>query len=111
MFNKIIKKYKLAPNSYTLNDVKSDYGLFEDTWNNHCDGNYWNWELSGLPETWINALQEILEIVKQHNPRFIIYQVKLKYGGIRIYLGNINGATEKAIQDVTELLFDEKLIW
>jgi hypothetical protein len=63
------------------------------------------------PINWLNALEEFLAELEKDSPDFEIHQNKLKYGGARLYYGNISSEAEKAIDLLESAMFDENLIY
>jgi hypothetical protein len=64
------------------------------------------------PRVWVDALDEILELLTQCDGAFEIAQIKTKYGGIRFYVYS------KVIADIDEIenliedfLYDERFIY
>ena len=53
-----------------------------------------------IPKNWMDALDEILELLIKCDPELEIHQIKLKYGGMRFYV----------ISKVIEDLFDIELM-
>ena len=43
---------------------------------------------SPTPTPWMEALDEILKLLVKKDPEFKIYQIKMKFGGIRFYTGS-----------------------
>jgi hypothetical protein len=67
---------------------------------------------SPIIPAWGEILDKVLEICIANDPNFEIYQIKLKFGGIRFY---VHSEIIEDINDVenyiTDKLFDEKLIY
>jgi len=61
---------------------------------------------------WMEILDEILELCIKTDPKFEIYQIKMKYGGIRFYTGSHTiediGDIESIIEDT---LYNKALIY
>lgn len=120
------EKYNLSPNSYYFS---SPYGNYDENLRKeHQEKHYkpfynkWikyteeNWYGPGglgfpMPENWYAVLDEFLEYVLKECPEFKIHQLKIKFGGARIYLGNVNKKIQDECFGLEELLFDKHLIY
>lgn len=63
------------------------------------------------PLIWYDVLDEFLAYVEEKCPEFEIYQIKIKFGGIRIYIGNISDEIQQEIYQLTSAMVDAKLIY
>ena len=64
------------------------------------------------PKNWFVVIDKILELLIKNDPSFEIYQIKMKYGGIRFYVGTSVIEDIDEIEDlIDEKLFNEKLIY
>lgn len=66
---------------------------------------------SPTPHTWFDVIEEFLEYVETKCPNFEILQIKIKFGGLRMYLNNISLDVHKEVVALEKLLFDKKLIY
>ena len=61
---------------------------------------------------WIEIIDEIVELCIKADSDFEIHQIKLKYGGIRFYVGSAIIEDICEMEDLIEdILFDEALIY
>ena len=61
---------------------------------------------------WIEILDEIVELCIKADPDFEIHQIKLKYGGIRFYVGSMVIDDICDVEDLIEnTLYDQALIY
>lgn len=114
IFNQLIQKYDLRPNSYVY-DKDFDRGYWTlylvKKWNSRVAEFHYGFD--GLPNNvvWFQAIDEMLDIIEKDSPDFKIMQIKLKFGGIRIYLLNISDAVFGGIEKIEQVLYDEALIY
>jgi hypothetical protein len=114
----LIEKYGLKPNSYyTESPYKNrdpneiDWDKFLNVkWCDYIADGYYGFSLNPIPNNCASAIDEFLIWIKENDRDFKILQVKIKYGGARIYI-----QTKLDIQDQIHLLenaiFDEQLIY
>lgn len=124
---KILEKYKLdvkIPQKYhnvydylrdekISDDIKEKYYhkekndmYFINKYDKYISEGFYGFAIgSPTPVEWLDALDEILEILIENDPNFKIQQVKMKFGGIRFYV------TSEIIDDLwdIELLIESKL--
>lgn len=63
------------------------------------------------PLVWFDVLDELFEKLVSIYPKLEIYQVKVKFGSCRIYVGNIERADDLAIGKLEKVLADKLLIY
>lgn len=78
---------------------------------NRVPDGWYGFDVSCFPTNWLNALEEFLAALEIDSPDFEIYQIKLKYGMARIYLGNESIDAQKAIDLLEDTMQDENLIY
>lgn len=61
--------------------------------------------------TWFDVIEEYIDHLLQSSPDLEILQVKVKFGGIRMYLGKITKEQQEELSTLTNLLHDDKLIF
>ena len=117
---KLIKKHKLKRDKYYK---KSPYGqqwgtISEDelkllaNWTPRVAPGWYGISIGNpCPISWFRVLDEFFIEVEKYNPEFQICQVKLKLGGLRIYLDKINKETQEAIYLLEGEMFDNNLIY
>jgi hypothetical protein len=64
-----------------------------------------------LPKTWFLVIDDVLDELNQKYPDFEINQIKLKFGGIRMYLDKIPREVEADISKIEKLLYDKVFIY
>ena len=113
---KILEKYD--PKDLTENRGSQD--PIPEKWREHVGKGWYGFDMGWAPDNWFKIIDEFLDQIKQVDPDFQIHQIKIKFGGIRIYLGFSGKITEdKSIysyvnQQVSILeheLFHESLIY
>jgi len=128
----LIKKYKLIPDHYydfpaypldfkpytdvmeeDANFCKYKFKALKEKYKNRVPDRWYGFDGLGnpTPYVWYEALEEFLEYVEQQCPQFEIYQIKIKFGGIRIYLGNISEEIQQDISKLTSVMTDAKLVY
>lgn len=89
-------------------------------WTDHVSEGWYGIAIGECPISWYNVINEFLEQIDKVDHKFEIHQIKLKFGGIRIYLSfsdEINqnyGITAHINQQISILeheLFHESLIF
>ena len=82
-------------------------------WEDHFqEGCHVGWSLpSYVPFIWWNIIDLYLESVKDRCPEFKILQIKLKFGGLRLYLKNIPVEFQQEVGKLEQKLFYENLIY
>lgn len=63
------------------------------------------------PLVWFDALDEFFEKLISIHPNVEIYQVKVKFGSIRIYISNTDAQVVEAVRKLADVLDDRKLIY
>jgi len=88
----------------------------KDKWAARVEPGWSGFDLDNVPPNWIDAIDEALDYVNSVNDGFTIKQVKLKFGGIRIYLNFYTGdeAGKQLHSDIVDFwtsFHDNKLVW
>lgn len=113
---KILAKYD--PKDMTENRGSQDFVI--DKWRSKFSKGWYGFDMGWAPDNWFKIIDEFLEQIKQVDPDFQIHQIKIKFGGMRIYLSFSEKITEdKSIysyvnQQISILeheLFHESLIF
>ena len=116
----LIKKNKLRRNSYykqnpyleIAKSISTEELALLEKWQCYTAKGHYGISLGNpTPKIWFKTLNSFLKQVKKHNPLFEIQQIKIKFGGIRIYLANINKETQESIQLLEAKLHDDHLIY
>lgn len=109
---KLIKKYKLARDTYVVHNSSSEqYNKLFAKWKYKIEARWYGLELRACPNVWYNVVDELLEYLSKKSPEFKILQIKLKFGGIRIYLSGVSNAIQDELDKLEDVMFDEKLIY
>lgn len=119
-FKNLLKKHKLSRNSYYQSSPykqevgqcsKGELALLEN-WSHHVAKGWYGISLGQpTPDSWFRFLDAFLRLVRDYNPNFEIHQIKMKFGGLRCYLGNINEETRELVSQVEEIMYDDELIY
>lgn len=107
--NRLKDKFNLESDSY------SDYRLMPATslelsWINISEG-FYGFDLGAIPSVWITVLDQFLNDVEKKFPEFKIQQIKVKFGGIRIYLEGVDEETSDLANKLGNLLYDRRLVY
>lgn len=113
------QKYGLKPDSYSDRDrlVLSEKGTenqrLSEKWKDHISQRWYGFDLPpGLPESWYKSIDEMLDYCKTIDPFFAIFQIKLKFGGIRMYVhGHWDIDLNTQIRYLETLLYDSSFIY
>jgi hypothetical protein len=124
----LIEKYNLKPDSYYhgnfnpylveyKNSIKhlcnSKTDELQNKFKHRIPKGWYGFKGLGCPTPleWFKVLNQFLEYVEEQCPDFEIYQIKVKFGGIRIYLGNISEEIQQDISKLTGVMIDAKLVY
>ena len=128
-YTEIVNKFQLKQNSYfsddfhiTRNDAARQLIFKQSTeleakffvkYDRFIPVGWYGFELIGAPEVWFDVIGELLDAVLQDKAEgdIQILQIKIKFGGIRIYIGGLNDDELDLVEKLTPLLFDERLIY
>ena len=91
-------------------NLNPDVYLFQK-WAHKVPKGWYGFSLGSVPFRWAQILDDFLTEAEKENKDFEIHQIKLKMGGCRIYLGNINEKTQNEINKLENCLFSEDLIY
>ncbi len=122
----IINKFNLAPNSY-YPDIENPYKsktvesenvertaedrLRAKVINRTPKGWYGVSFGSPTPTIWFAALDYLFDKLNEIEPGWELYQCTIKYGHLKLYVGNVSEGTQKEIRILWEVMSDEKLIY
>ena len=111
----IIQKYDLHSDDYVLNSdpEMSPMMFIQKKYLPHVGEGWYGMDGLGdnLPLVWYKVLDEFLQYVKDDYPDFEIQQIKVKYGGIRIYLGKVPPHIDNECQELSEALYSHDLVY
>lgn len=119
------EKYNLAPNSYLDKNVwrksakdsdflesAAEHKRIQDKWDYKVGANWYGIEMTDrMPVVFYKVIDEFLDWMLINEPNFEIHQIKCKFGGIRVYIGNISEEIQDFCWNLSSLLFDENLIY
>jgi len=120
MIKELIKKYNLKKDSYfeekevpSFSYENEKISELQKKWKSHIPDGWYGFLGLGYntPQVWFEAIDEFLEYVLVNNPNMEIYQVKVKFGGLRLYIGNVEEKFQKEAQELCDCFFDYKLIY
>lgn len=98
------------------NSFNTDVYLFQK-WAYRIPKNWYGFALGDVPFVWAQIIDDFLIEVEKEFPNFKIYQIKLKFGGLRFYidLNTDNDARSESVNQeiakLEDLLFSEDLIY
>jgi hypothetical protein len=113
----IIQKFDLHPNGYEFPTTTiGDHDYVEKLHQKHHThiGEGWSGFAdlpNGIPLIWIEAIDQFLQYVKDDYPDFQIQQIKLKYGGVRMYIDGVPDYIQDEVQELVATLHDDQLIY
>lgn len=109
---RLIREFPEQEKHYFSDPTLTDSYLF-DKYRKHIPKGWYGFNI-GTPiiPAWCEIIDKILAICIANDPDFEIHQIKLKYGGIRFYVGS------EVIEDINEVaslidstLYDKALIY
>lgn len=126
----LIEEYNLTPNSYYTESPYTKewldktkvilpsiiYNKAENAlrkrWGSRISKDWYGFNLGiPIPLVWYIVIDKFLEYIEQKCPEFEIYQIKLKFGGLRMYLGKISKEIQQEIDNLENVLTDKYLIY
>lgn len=117
MFEELIKKYNLSANGYSelLVLTSEEYAewityLF-GKWESRIAEYFYGFDLACLPEVWFKTIDEALDLIAEDSPDFKICQIKIKFGGIRLYLINVSDKVFDGIEELENALYDDSFVY
>jgi len=85
---------------------------FLDKYKDRIPLGWYGFDIGGFPESWCKAIDDILELMIKHDPDMKIYQIKMKWGGARFYVGSRTIIDQEEIESLIEdKMYDESLIY
>ena len=60
--------------------------LLVNKWSHKIAHNWYGFDIAGVPDDWVIQIDEFLTWLEEVYPQFQIRQIKVKFGGLRIYL-------------------------
>ena len=129
----LIGAFNLSPNSYypedvnpydfrtgkstdmdkTLEEQEKLYKEAREKWKAHVPEGWYGWGGLGnpTPSKWYTVLDQFLEYVKEIDPDFKILNIKIKFGGLRLYLNSKNEEVYEMCRELEAVMTDKKLIY
>lgn len=109
-----VNPFRLDEETQTTWDTRARQ--LKDKWAARIEPNWYGFEINNVPPNWLDAIDEALDYVQSVRADFTIKQVKLKFGGIRMYLNFYTGdaAGQQLHEDLVEFFIsfdDPKLVW
>lgn len=127
--DKLIEKYNLKKDSYypqykSYKDMVAnidstiahergelDAGLY-NKYKLHIPEGWCGFDLGYIvPTSWFHVIDEFIQYVIDEYPNMEIQQIKIKFGSIRIYLGNISEYIDQQVFKLEKVMSDKNLIW
>ena len=72
-----------------------------EKWRPHFSRGWYGFDMGWAPDSWFKIIDEFLDRLKEVDPEFKIHQIKIKFGGIRIYLS----FSEKITEDMSVISY------
>ena len=110
----ILDKYDCKRDNYILDFNQNEYDKFFNKWNNIVPD---EWKSNGIkledvPLIWLKVLDKVLKYLLTIQPTLKIFQIKIKFGGLRLYTnGDFDEPIEKELNHLEYILYDKKLIY
>lgn len=111
----IIKPYKRELETTAYKGFACYDVMLLERWGKRVPPGWYGFD--GINTLWGKIINDFLEELEKECPDFEIHQIKLKFGGLRFYvgLGNIDNKTRKTVEKNIDLLedalFSDKLIY
>jgi hypothetical protein len=94
------------------------YDELTNKWTHKIEDGWYGFAISGISDEWTDKIDAFLEYLNVHCPEFKIHQIKVKFGGLRIYVkydmlrlpDDISSEIYGRIISL-EGLYDEKLVY
>lgn len=85
----------------------------KEKWDLHVEKGWYGFGGLGnpTPNVWYDVLDEFLGWIKTQCPDFKIFQIKIKMGSLRMYIGNVTPEVQEEISKLQMTMFDKKLIY
>lgn len=112
--NNIIEKYNLS----NLEVDEDFHKKIKDKWIDHVGEGWYGYAINDCPTVWGKVVDDFLTELKTVDPNFSIHQIKIKFGGLRLYLGLSSDVEKEFKEHINEQinilenkLFNESLIF
>lgn len=105
------QKYNLNSDSYSSQELVNIPEWMYEKWSPFYGEGWYGIDCGLIPSSWVNVIDEFLDWVKDNNPNFYIQQIKVKFGEIRIYVGNCDFYTDEFCVELGQLLYDTRLVY
>ncbi len=104
--------YKMDPLPKDMNPEKTD-AILRNKYKKNIPEGWYGFDLGKpTPNVWIEAIDEILKMLIKKDKNLAIHQIKMKYGGIRFYVGSSSIKDMADIEDLIEdSMYNENLIY
>lgn len=121
-YKEIINARKILED-YNTKDLFEDKELgdsIENKWKRYYGKGWYGFSMQGAPASWYCIIDKFLNQLNEIDPKFEIHQIKIKFGGMRIYLGfseiinkdnSILSYINQQISILEHELFHENLIY
>lgn len=109
------KYYSISEEPYKQNHNANNEQIEKvcEKWSSHVAEGWYGFDGLGTPTplVWYDVIDEFFDEVKKECPDFKILQLKIKFGGFRMYLENTNDTISANIWILEECLCDDKLVY
>lgn len=104
-------KYNLKRNEYKTEELACTMELSEKWDYIRAKGGWYGISLGSVPASWIIILDEFLSWGLEKCPELRIQQIKIKFGGMRIYLEGLNNEVYDMKTKLEEVFYDKRLVY
>lgn len=82
-----------------------------EKWQDYVEFGWYGFDLPIIPEIWIDCIDSLLKYCQSKCPNFRILQIKLKFGGIRMYLSGLDAETENLVEDICRKMYNDRMVY
>lgn len=82
-----VRKILADFNPKNLEQNKGFGDPISEKWRPYFGRGWYGFDMGWAPDNWYKIIDKFLDQLKEVDPKFQIHQIKIKFGGIRIYLG------------------------
>lgn len=106
----LVQKYNLSFDGYSDQELVSGLDLIEK-WKDFIGEGWYGFDFGSIPQVWVNIIDDFLTHVVRIYPNMTIHQIKVKFGHLDIYLGNVSHEIDLLCRTLTTYLFDSRLVY
>lgn len=106
-----LKKLNLIDYNAVKQRAENHEEILFEKWGHKIKEGFYGFDLYLVPREWIEILDRLLIEIEGRCPDFAICQIKTKFGGVRIYLDNVDDVIKECKRYIEEVLYNEDLIY